>query len=87
MTIPEKSSQARYPWRAVARTGFALLPLIAVLVPEVVDTLGLSQTSAGAVATAASLGITRVLALPSVNAFLQASGILSWLAAEPKTQD
>lgn len=76
-------TQTRYPIRAVVRTAFAILPLVAVLIPEVVDTLGIGQTGAGAVATGIALGITRVLALPSVNAFLQASGFLSWLAAEP----
>lgn len=77
-------TQSRYPWRAVVRTAVALLPLVLVMVPDVVETLGLGETTAGGLAVAASLAITRVLALPSVNAVLQASGITSWLAAEPK---
>lgn len=76
-------TQSRYPWRAVARTAFAVLPLLAAMVPDVVDALGISQTSAGVIATGLALSITKILALPSVNAFLQASGLLSWLAAEP----
>lgn len=79
-------TQSRYPWRAVVRTGFALLPLLAAMVPDVVESLGVSQTGAGVIATGIALGITKVLALPSVNAFLQASGFLSWLAAEPPAE-
>lgn len=86
MSESTRPTQSRYPWRAVARTAVALLPLVLAMIPDVVDTVGLSQTKVGAGAVLVSLTITRVFALPTVNAVLQASGILSWLAAEPKRE-
>lgn len=80
------TTQTRHPWRATARTIFQVVPALAALVPFVLEAisngdpalLGPGATAALAVAGA----ITRVMALPQVEEFLQ--NHLSWLAAEPK---
>lgn len=69
--------------RRVVRTVVALLGSLAALLPVVVVTAGLDKVPAlapyvaGAVAVAAA--VTRVLALPQVDAFL--ARFLPWLAA------
>lgn len=82
---PIVPTQVRHPWRAVARTVFALLVGAAALAPEVVSVGRLDTVPAlsGAVATllAVSGGVTRVLAIPGVNAWLAAN--VPWLAASP----
>jgi hypothetical protein len=68
--ITTAPTQTRHPWRATARTILAAaLPLIPLL-PELVDVLGLRAYAwAGGIVTAAGI-ITRVLAVPGVNAWL-----------------
>lgn len=82
MTTP---TQVRSPWRATLRTAFQALIAIAVLLPIVADQLGLDEGSAPWVATALAIaaGVTRVMALPQVEAFLKR--FAPWLAAEPKS--
>lgn len=75
-------TQTRYPWRASIRTAFAVIVALAAMLPLLVDASGLDQTLrpvAGALAIATA--ITRVMALPAVNAFL--ATFLPWLAAAP----
>lgn len=75
-------TQARHPWRATIRTAFATaLPLVPLL-PELVDALGLQAYAwAGGIVAAAGV-VTRVLAVPGVNAWLQRH--LPALAAAPR---
>lgn len=78
------TTQEKYPWRATARTGLAVaLPMLAGAPLIYQAATGHDPTAAGAVAgavLAVSAGITRVMALPVINAFLQKIG----LGAEPK---
>lgn len=81
-------TQARFPWRTVVRTMFQIVTGWAPVVPLVLEavyqrdpaTLG----GAAAVALTLSTAITRVMAVPKVNELLASSGLLAWLAAEPK---
>ena len=76
-------TQSRYPWRAVARTIFAVIPAFAVLWPSIVAASGASETLPGVALSLAVAGaITRVLAVPGVNDFLEK--YLPFLAATPK---
>lgn len=76
-------SQVLHPWQAVLRTALALLTMLAVMVKPVLDAVagGDAETLGpwAGVAVAAGATVTRVLALPVVNAFLER--FLPWLAA------
>lgn len=77
------TTQSNYPWRAVLRTVFALLVAISGSWVVIVQTLGLHTTTPWvASATVVAAGITRILAMPAVEQFLQTN--FPWLAAEPK---
>ncbi len=83
MTAPTPTpTQVRHPWRAVARTAAAVLVALAVVAPEVLAGLHLDTTVVGAQVLVVAGGITRVLALPGVEAFL--GRWLPWLAASPE---
>lgn len=77
------TTQVRAPWKAVARTLFAVVPAAALLVQPVLDAVAngdgaaLGPWAAGAISVAAA--ITRVLALPGVESFLRR--FAPWLAA------
>jgi hypothetical protein len=73
-------TQVRHPWRATARTAFALLVALLPVVPEVVGGLHLDATTFGAQTIAVATAATRVMALPVVNDVLTKLG----LGAEPK---
>lgn len=79
-------TQVRRPWRATVRTLFQLAVALAAILPALVDASGLDDTVpllAGALAIAAA--ITRVMALPSVEAFL--AQFLPFLAAAPRAHE
>ncbi|MDV6276366.1 hypothetical protein R3Q06_22975 [Rhodococcus erythropolis] len=79
---PEDATQSLYPWRAVVRTVFALVVGFAPLLPVIVSASGISAAAPGVgVALAISAGVTRVLALPQVDAFLKHWA--PWLATQP----
>ena len=75
-------TQVRRPWRATARTIFQAVIGFAAMWAVIVETLGLNAewqwVSASLVVTAA---ITRIMAIPQVEAWLQ--HFLPFLAAEP----
>ncbi|WP_426303030.1 hypothetical protein [Arthrobacter sp. R-11] len=77
-------SQTKHPWRATVRTGLAVaLPLLAGAPLIYQAATGHDPAAATGIAgavLAASAGITRVMALPVVNAFLTRLR----LGAEPK---
>ncbi|QIS18524.1 hypothetical protein [Nocardia terpenica] len=76
------STQSAHPWRATARTVLAAVTGLLAMLPLIVDASGIPESTPGlAGALAIAAGITRVLALPAVNAWLQT--YLPWLAAEP----
>lgn len=76
-------TQVRRPWTATARTVAQGLLAFLVLLPFIVDASGVDPVGlpwlAGFLATAAA--ITRVMALPQVEAFLRR--YLPFLAADP----
>lgn len=77
-------TQVERPWRATLRTVFQALLALAVMAPVLVEATGMKADQwpwlAGVLAVAAA--ITRVMALPQVEAFLQR--FLPFLSAEPK---
>lgn len=76
-----ESTQTRHPWRATVRTVLAALVGAAIILPEVVEVAGIGHIGWVAGAVAACGAVTRVLALPSVDAWLRRW--VPWLAAEP----
>lgn len=80
------STQTRYPWRALARTLFAVVVALAAGAPIVYQAI-MAQDPSLATGWAATVlavagAVTRVLALPWTEAFLQR--FLPFLAAEPR---
>lgn len=78
-------TQVQRPWRATARTAFAVIVALAAMTPLLVDAAGLDETAgpiAGVLAIAGA--ITRIMALPAVEAFL--ARFLPWLAADPDAE-
>lgn len=78
------TTQSNYPWRATARTAFAVLVALATLIPLVVshlyaDSSAVPAALAQAVVFAAA--VTRLLATPAVEIFLQK--FAPWLSAAP----
>lgn len=80
------TTQGEHPWRAVIRTTLAIIGALAAMAPVIY--VAITQQSAEA-ATGAAAGvlaiagaITRVLALPVVEQFLQR--FLPWLAASAR---
>lgn len=75
------TTQSQHPWRATARTIFAAVVGFCAIAPLIVEAAGIPQVPAVVVALAITGGVTRVLALPQVNAYLQV--FFPWLAAAP----
>lgn len=87
MTQPIPPTQVKKPWQAVKRTALAVLGFVvtfAPLWPEIVTALGgiLPTVWLTGGATTAALFITRILAIPGVNAWLRKR--LPTLSAEGK---
>ena len=77
-------TQVKRPWRATVRTVFQLVLALATLLPFVVGGVYTNVDQAPAVVgqvLAVAAAITRVMALPAVEAFLQK--FAPWLAATP----
>jgi hypothetical protein len=73
------TSQVRSPWKATGRTIFAGAVTFAALAPAIAVELGVDKVSWVAGFLVILGAITRVLALPSVEAFLRQ--YVPWLAA------
>jgi hypothetical protein len=78
-------TQTRHPWRATARTVFAASVGLLPLLPTIVDQLGLATVPWVVSLLAVTGAITRVLAIPAVDAWLSehARGLL---AAQPRME-
>lgn len=80
------ATQSEYPWHAVARTVFQAVVGLAAMWALVVEALGVD---AGLPWVAASLAVTgaltRVMAIPAVNAWL--ARYIPWLAASGTNTD
>lgn len=79
------TTQTAYPWRATARTVFAAVVAFAGMWPVIVGAAGLDEgiewVSTSVLVTA---GITRVMAIPAVDRFIQQ--FLPFLAAAPNAR-
>lgn len=77
------TSQTRYPARATIRTVFQLVVSLAVGLPFIIEAAGLSEAAPGvAVSLAVATAITRIMALPWTEEFLER--FIPWLSAEPR---
>lgn len=78
-----EATQEEYPWRATVRTVFQAVVGFASMWALIVVALGLNETTAWVAASlAVTGGITRLMAIPEVNAWL--TRFVPWLAAEPR---
>lgn len=81
--IPNVTQQA-HPWRATARTIVAALFGLVLILPEIIEAVGVSTAVPVVAALLTASGVvTRLLAVPSVNAWLSRYRVLEWLAAAP----
>lgn len=74
-------TQTRHPWRATARTIFAAAVALLSLLPVIAMTAGVDTVPAIAQVLVVAGAVTRVLALPGVERFLEL--YIPWLAASP----
>jgi len=80
------TSQTKYPVRTIIRTVFQVIVALAVGLPFLVNAAGLDETVPGvAVVLAVAAAITRVMALPWTEEFLER--FIPWLASEPAQKD
>lgn len=79
---PTTPTQTAHPWRATARTVFAAIVGALLILPVVVSALGLGGVPWLASAVALAGAITRVLAIPAVNAWI--TEYLPFLAPTPR---
>ncbi len=75
-------TQVTYPWRATARTVFQAFVGLCALLPLIVGT-DVPKAGAVAVALSVSATVTRIMAIPEVNMWLER--FLPWLSAEGAT--
>ncbi|MFI6759352.1 hypothetical protein ACIBF5_09450 [Micromonospora sp. NPDC050417] len=75
------TTQTRHPWRATARTIAAGVIGAVSLVPTIAMTAGVDAVPAVAQVVLVAGAITRVLALPAVDAWLRR--FVPWLGAAP----
>lgn len=86
MTEPTPT-QTRHPWRATLRTTVAALVGLAAILPAIEGTVHLSQLwpwFAGVLAVAATM--TRILAIPAVEAWIRENKLTGWLSAAPRVK-
>ena len=74
-------TQTQHPWRATVRTAFAALVGLLSLLPFIAAEAGISDVQIVGQVLAVAAAITRVLAMPGVNAWITA--YIPWLAAQP----
>lgn len=83
------TTQGEHPWRAVIRTVFALVIALAAMAEPLYSTITqqdpVSATGPALAALAIAGAITRVMAMPNVEQFLQR--FLPWLAASARGDD
>lgn len=78
-------TQSKYPWRAVARTVFQATVGLAAAWGLIVQAAGVDETvPVVASSLAVAGGVTRVMAVPQVNAWLER--FLPFLAATPRAK-
>ena len=82
MSQPQPT-QSRHPWRATTRTVAAAIVAFLPFLPEIVKMFGVESLPWVAAIVAVAGTVTRVLAMPGVNGWLQR--YLPFLAAQPDT--
>lgn len=84
MTLPDPipPTQVRHPWRTTARTVAAAVLALLLILPSIMEVLGLSALPWAAAVLAVVGGVTRVLAMPRVETWML--DYLPWLSAEPR---
>lgn len=81
MTDKITTTQTRNPWRATMRTVFAAVVALSSMWVLIVEAIGLDAQLPWVSASIAATGaITRVMALPAVEAWLRR--FVPWLAAD-----
>lgn len=75
------TTQEQHPWKASARTAFQSVVGVAVVLPLVLDDIA-SAASRYAAVVAVATGVSRVMAIPQVEVFLE--NHVPWLAARRK---
>ncbi|MEV4417038.1 hypothetical protein [Catellatospora sp. NPDC049609] len=81
--MPEQTpTQTRHPWRATARTAFAVLVALATLAPQIAAAADISTVPAVVQVLAVAAAVTRVLAIPGVDELLRRW--VPWLGSEPQ---
>lgn len=79
------TTQTAHPWRATARTVFAATVALLTLLPVIAATAQIDTVAWVAQVLVVTGAVTRVLALPGVESFLET--YLPWLAARPPVAD
>lgn len=79
-TIPT-STQSRHPWRATLRTVVQAALGLGLILPLIAETAGIAAVPWVAGVITVTAAVTRVLALPQVDAWLRRW--LPWLATTP----
>lgn len=79
--VPNGTTQSRHPWRATIRTIFAAAVALLSLLPVIAATAGIDAVPAVAQVLVVAGAVTRVLALPGVERFMEL--YIPWLAASP----
>jgi hypothetical protein len=74
------STQECHPLRATFRTAFQVVVGLASAVPYIFAEADIPATGVGAQVVAVSMAITRIMAIPQVNALLRQH--LPWLATD-----
>ena len=77
------TTQSSHPWRATVRTVFAATVALLTLLPVIAATAQVDTVAWVAQVLLVTGAVTRVLALPGVENFLET--YLPWLAARPST--
>lgn len=84
---PAPTPAVTYPWRRTTRSAVQFAIGLAPLLPFIYQAATLNEpeaaTGLAAAALAISAAVTRVMALPAVETFLQRWRLTSWLSARP----
>lgn len=83
--LPTTPTQVKRPWRATFRTVFQGVVAVAAILPLVLSTAGIPPVGVAAAVIAVAGALTRVMALPAVEEFLE--NYLPILAAKPKADN
>lgn len=80
---PTTPTQVARPWRATFRTVFQGVIALAAILPLILASAGIAPVGLAGIAVLVAGAITRVMALPAVEEFLQ--NYVPILAAKPKS--